>query len=102
MILVLGNRNAVVPVSAEGGGSVSAPLPEGNRATHLEIPDEYTSSQIIHALTDPDGVIANHFEQGSLPAWVACDDPKVADLLSSLWDGVEVRELETDDNGASE
>lgn len=97
MRLVLGNRNAAVASSNEDGTKTMSALSKGKRATEVIFPDDWTLAQCFRALTDGDGVIANHFTSGAKPAWVASDNEALASLLADNYDGIEVRGLESAD-----
>lgn len=84
MIVVLGNRNN------------SVGLPDGNHATTAHMDDAMPLAAAFRNLTDPDGVIANHFTPGSSPAWVASDNEALASLIAQNFD-IEVRPLELDE-----
>jgi hypothetical protein len=96
MRVVLGNRDAAyadVQETPDGLKKTMVAHPEGKRATVVDLPDEWTFAQCFRALTDGDGVFANNFTAGATPAWVAADDAGFAQLLSSNFGGIEIREL---------
>lgn len=94
MILVLGNHD-VASAQPNDDGSKTMQAIRGKRATTVEFPDEWTLAQCFRALTDGDGIIANHFTAGATPVWVASDNEALASLVSDNFNNIEVRDLET-------
>lgn len=91
MRLVLGNRHAT---DSHDNGETREPLPEGKRATVVEIPDEVSLPQAFLAITADGGVWSTHATEGAVPAWVASDNPGLAQLVASHYGDVEIRDLE--------
>lgn len=100
MKLVLGNRAAisVATLEAEDGTpsrEVTA-LPPAKLATTVIFPDDWTPGQMVRALTDGDGIMANHYAEGpqaDVP-WVAVEgNDQLASLFGVLL-GAEVRPYE--------
>lgn len=109
--VVLGNRNAIH--SADDGATFTA-LPKGKRATVVDFGDDVSFLDALRAVTDPAGVWTYHavgpdgdvvngdgdtvtrkpIHAGVQPAWVASDNPALAEAIAQSFGGVPVRELE--------
>lgn len=89
MKVIVGNRDAIQV--ADDGSRTSL---TGNTYTEMLFDDSVDPTYVMRNITDPDGIWANHAQPGSTPAWVASDDQAVAELLSTMWGGIEVRELD--------
>lgn len=94
-VIYLGNRAAIEVVEAEG--TDGKPVRErrelpGKRVTIVRPPDGLTFRELLHDLTHPDGIWANHSD-AETPAWVACADPDLGSRLAALF-GCEHREVE--------
>lgn len=100
MKLVLGNRTAISVATLEGEDGAPTRevtnLPPAKLATEVIFPDDWTPGQMVRALTDGDGVMANHYVDGpqaDVP-WVAVEgDGPLASLFAVLL-GAEVRPYE--------
>lgn len=109
--VVLGNRNAV---HSPDDGETSVALPKGKRATVIELPDGMDVVTALTSITHAEGAWAKHVDHriekvtggdGKVvdvsvphtPAWVASDDPLLADVLARHFGTpdkpLEVREL---------
>lgn len=64
----------------------------GKQCTEVRPPDGLTYAELIHDLSHAQGIWQAHSDDPT-PAWVASDDPKLAELLGALW-GIPVREPE--------
>jgi hypothetical protein len=86
----LGNHDAVEQArDTETGELVRAPI-DGKRCTVVHPPDGTPLAEAFTTITHPNGVWAAHSDAES-PAWVASDDPALAQLLSAHY-GCPVRE----------
>jgi hypothetical protein len=94
MRLFLGNRDAFDVVDGEKTAF------EGNFRTQIDFPEGISLVEAFTNVTAGDGVWANHsFGDDSKPAWVACDDPNLANLIAAEY-GCEVREIDEDSDGS--
>ena len=97
MRVVLGNRDAA-SYPADSEPVVHEP---GKRATTIDVDeDAYNLAAAFRVITDPGGVWAAHstgpgtgHDEQATPAWVASDNPQLADLLAAHFD-CPVRNLE--------
>lgn len=64
---------------------------EGKQRTEVVGPDDATVLSLFHDITSPGGIWAHHAVGGSKPAWVASDNPELAQLLGSAYE-CEIRE----------
>jgi len=100
MKLVLGNRSAVTVATLEAeDGTPSRHITElepAKRSTEVIFPDDWTPGQMVRALTDSDGIMANHYAEGheaDVP-WVAVEGNDEMATLFGVLLGAEVRTYE--------
>jgi hypothetical protein len=98
MRVVLGNRDAL---HSKDNGETFERMSKGKRATSVEFPEGTSLREALQIVTGPQGVWPHHAAEGATPAWVASDNSALAELLSSEFGGVEVRELEEPSSGGS-
>ena len=92
-IVCLGNRAALSWSRNDKHDLVSEKLP-GKRCTTVTLPDGVGTLEAVRTITDPGGVWGKHADEGAKPAWVASDNPRLAELLAEHFGGIEVRDLE--------
>jgi hypothetical protein len=88
-VIYLGNHSPV-EVTRDPDDTLIRTALDGKLCTTVGIPDDWSTAETIQALTHPSGVWAWHSDADK-PAWVASDDPALAQVLSALW-GCELRE----------
>lgn len=86
----LGNHDAVETTrNAETGQLHRLPL-DGKRCTTVHLPDDVPRPEAVQTITGPGGVWAWHSD-AKAPAWVASDDPVLAQVLAGMY-GCDIRD----------
>lgn len=94
MRVVLGNRHAIVRTVDDDGTETTTPGPKGKQATVIDLSPDDTLVESYLAITGPRGAWAFHAAEGKTPAWVASDEPALAQLVSAHYGGLEIRDLQ--------